>query len=237
MIGELKMNEEYQEIDLLELIQVVLRKWWLILLLMIVAGGSAYYATTEYVTPIYEAKATLFIGKDNSTIAGLNLSDLSVDNKLISDYRELIKTRLVTEQVINDLALVATRETLVGNLAVSIINDSRFMYVTFKDPVPERAVLIVNTLSEVLAVQAEEIVGVKNVQIVDYAVVPKYPISPSVPRNVAIAAVLGMMLALFIVFVQMMLENTVQTEEDIEKILGVPVLGMIPRFKGEARRK
>lgn len=230
------MKDENNEVELVELLVEVLKKWWLIAIFVIIASSTAYYATTNYVTPIYEAKATLFIGRDNSSVAGLDLSDLSVDDKLISDYRELIKTRLVTETVIDELNLMTTRDALVMSLDIFIINDSRFMYVSFMDPDPEKAVIIVNRLAEVLAVQAEEIVGVKNVQIVDRAVVPDEPISPSVSRNIAVAAVAGMMLALFIIFLQIILDNTVSHEEDIEKIIGVPVIGIIPRFKGEARR-
>ena len=229
------MQEEYQEIDLVELMRAIMRKWWLIVGFMVVAGGISYYITTEYITPIYEAKSTLFIGKENDVLSNISLGDLQVDNKLVVDYRELIKTRLVTEEVINDLALLTTVDGLITNLNINIISESRFMHITFKDPVPERATQVVNRLSEVLAEKAESIVGVKNVQIVDYALVPTVPISPSIRKNVAIAAVLGMMVALGIIFLLMMLDNTVRTEEDLEKLSQVPVLGVIPKFKGEIR--
>lgn len=229
------MDEEYQEIDLVELMRVVLRKWWLILLLVVIAAGSSYYVTKEYVTPIYKAESTLFIGKENDLISGISFSDLQVDNKLVVDYRELIKTRLVTSKVIEDLALITTPTEIIDNLGIDIISESRFMHVTYEDPIPARATQIVNKISEVLAKKAEEIVGVKNVQIVDFAIEPVLPISPSIKKNVAIAGVLGAMIALFIIFLQMMMDNTIKSEEDIEKLIGVPVLGVIPKFKGEAR--
>ena len=231
------MKDEYQEIDLVELLRVVLRNWWLILLLMLVASSTSYFVTTRYVTPIYEAKSTLFIGKESESIAGfdLSVSDLQIDDQLVVDYRELIKTRLITEEVIEDLALLASPSDLIRNLGISTISDSRFMHITYQDPIPERAVQITNQLSEVLADRAEEIVGVKNVRIVDPAIVPENPISPNVVMNVAIAAVLGIILALFIIFIRMMLDNTIKTEEDIERTVDLPVLGMIPQFKGEVR--
>ena len=231
------MIEENQEIDLIELLRVVLKNWWLIILLTLIAAATSYLVTKEYVTPIYEAKATLFIGKETDSIAGfdLSVSDLQLDNQLVVDYRELIKTRLITEEVILDLALLAEAEDLVKNLGISTISESRFMYVTYQDPIPERAAQIANRLSEVLAEKAEEIVGVKNVRIVDQAIVPEQPISPNTLMNTAIAGVLGAMIALFIIFIRMMLDNTIKTEEDIEKFTGLPVLGVIPEFKGEVR--
>lgn len=228
-------NEEYQEIDLVELFRTVLRKWWLIVLLMAIAGGASYYVTETYVTPIYKAESTLFIGKESDMLAGISLSDLNVDNKLVVDYRELIKTRLVTSEVIEELALQTSTPGLIANLGIEIIAESRFMHVTFQDPIPERATQIVNSISEVLAEKAETIVGAKNVQIVDSAIVPTSPISPSKTKNIATAAVLGALIALGIIFLQMMMDNTVKTEADIEKLTGLPVLGVIPKFKGEVR--
>ena len=228
-------KQEYQEIDLMELIQLVLAKWWLILLLMVIAGGSSYYATKEYVTPVYQAKSTLFIGKESELLAGISLNDFNLDNKLVIDYKELIKTKLVTNKVIDTLALKTSYTELINNMGIQVIDESRFMHVTFKGTVPERTTLIVNAISEVLAEKAQEIVGVDNIMIVDYAEVPKSPISPSLSKNVAIGAALGMMIALGIIFLQMLLNNTINSEEDFEKSFHVTVLGVIPKFRGEVR--
>lgn len=231
----MKNEQDYQEIDFFELMRVVSRKWWLILLCMLIAGGAAYYVTTSYVAPKYQAISTLFIGKESDVLAAVSLNDLNLDNKLVVDYRELIKTRLVTLEVIDNLALSTTAIDVVENLGIDIVAESRFMHVTYVDPIPERATLIVNSLSEVLAEKATQIVGVDKVQIVDYAIIPENPISPSIPKNIVIAALVGAVVALGIIFIQKMLNNTIQTEEEFEKAYGVAVLGIIPKFKGETR--
>lgn len=229
------MNEEYQEIDLVELIKIVLRKWWLILLFALIAASASYYVTTEKITPVYKASTTLFIGKESSSITDISLSDLQVGNQLVTDYRELIQTNLVTEEVIKELNLNAQPSDLKISLTVETIKDSRFMHISYEDIDPAKAVEVADKLSEVLVSKAATIVGVKNIQIVDYAKLPVDPISPNLKMNVAIAAVLGMMIALMIIFINMMMINTFQKEEEIEKEIGLPVLGVIPRFKGEAR--
>lgn len=229
------MNEEYQEIDLLELFRALLKKWWLILAFMVVFGGMAFYFTATYGTPIYRAQAEIFIGEESGSLTDISLSDLTMDSQLLADYEELIKTRMITEEVIDKLSLVATRGTLVENLSITIIGESRFMFITFTDPIPERAQLIVNTLADVLADKAEKIMGVKRVQVIDYAITPKTPIGPSVKRNTALAALVGAVIAAGIVFITMMASNTIANEQEIEKMLGVPVLGSIPKFKGAER--
>lgn len=229
-------NQDYQEVNLLEIVKKVMPKWWVIFLLMVISGSISYYVTSEYMVPEYKAKTTLFIGKESEVLAGISLSDFNLDNKLVVDYRELIKTRLVTSEVINRLSLETTNIELIDKLGIEIITDSRFMHVAFVDPLPERATLIVNTISEELADKAKTIVGVDNVQIVDYAEVPSIPISPNTRNNVMVAMVLGAIVAIGIIFIQMMVNNTIHSEEDMEKTFGVPVLGVIPKFKGEVRR-
>ncbi|PKM55453.1 MAG: hypothetical protein CVV00_04110 [Firmicutes bacterium HGW-Firmicutes-5] len=229
------MNEEYQELDLLELLRGIISNWWLILLFMIVAAGSSYYATKTYVVPIYKAESTLFIGKENDIITGISLGDFQLDSKLVVDYRELIKTRLVTEEVIDDLELKTTRNEVVDNLNINIITESRFMNITYQDPIPERATQIVNRFSQVLVEKAEIIVGVKNIQIVDYAITPTTPISPNAVMNALIAAMVGAMVAMGIILLKMAMNNTIQDESNVEKEFGIPVLGVIPKFKGEGR--
>lgn len=229
------MEKDYQEINLLEVTGHVLKKWWLILLLVLIASGAAFFVTTRVVTPIYEASTTVFIGKESAKIADISLMDIQVGSQLVTDYTELLKTNQVLDRVIWELALKAEPKDVRENLTVSIIKDSRFMRIAYQDSDGELAVKVADKISDILRVKAEEIVGVKNVVIVDYAETPDVPVSPSVLKNTAIAGVLGAMLALCLVFLQMIMDNTLKKETDIEKELGLPVVGVIPRFKGEKR--
>ena len=231
------MEQEYQEIDLRELIHIVLAKWWLIVIFFVFSIGITAFVTINYITPMYEAKSTLFIGKETNNIAGISLSDLQFDNKLVVDYRELIKTRLVTEEVIERLDLDVTVSGFVSRLSVATITDSRFINISFQDANPETAARVANVLSEVLVDKAVDVVGVKNVRIVDEAIPPMGPISPRLYLNIAIAGVLGIMIAVFCIFVINMLDNTIKKEEDIEKYLQLSVLGVVPKFKGDERSK
>lgn len=225
------MEEYGQEIDLLVMLNEVLRKWWLMLILVLVFGYGSYYYTTNYIVPIYEAKSTLFIGKETGALATLSLGDLQLGDQLVGDYSQLIKTRLVTGEVIKELGLSTMTEDLVKNLNITIIPDTRFIYISFKDPIPERAELIVNKLSEILAEKAELVIGVKNVMIIDEAIIPTESISPNIITNTAIAGIVGLMIALFLIFVAVVLNDKIQTEEEIESLVGIPVIGIIPKFK------
>ena len=230
-----EINEEYDEIDLLELYHHLADKWWLIVLVTLLAAGLTYYITAKKITPTYTAQSTIFIGRDSSNIVSISMDQLNMDNKLITDYKELVNTRLISDRVIKELALTSDAAYLSKFLQIGTISDSRFMHISFIDPDPALAMKIVNKYSEVLKENAEGVVGVKNIKIVDYAIVPNKPSGPNVMRNTAISAMLGLMAAIGIILLNMLLNNTVQKEEDIEQGLGLSVLGVIPRFKGELR--
>lgn len=227
--------EEYEEIDIREMLHIVLGRWWVIALFTLIAVGVSAYVTSEMIEPVYESKSTLFIGNESDSIAGISFSDLQVDDQLVVDYQELIKTRLVTETVIRDLELPTTVANFVEHLSVSGIKDSRFIHIVFQDTDPILAAQIANELSESLVANAERIVGVENVVVVDEAIPPAKPISPNLLMNVSIAAVLGAMLGMFLIMVLHMLDNTFKREEEIEKQLGIVVLGVVPKFDGERR--
>lgn len=229
------MEQDYQEIDLVELFQKVMKFWWLLLLAASVCGGLAFYVTQYHITPVYEAKTTLFIGKEAGALAELSLNELSVGNKLVTDYRELIQTNNVLETVIRELKLDTTAEILRKKIEVTTVNESRFIYATVQDPSPEMAMAIADEVSVILKEKAEEIVGAKNVYIVDIAKLPKEPISPNKAKNTIIAMLIGFMVGVGIIFLNMMLNNTVEKDEDIEKAIGIPVIGTIPKFKGDPR--
>ena len=97
------MEQQLDELDLREIINILRDKWWLIVIFLLSSIIISIYVTNTYITPMYEAKSILFIGKDSNTIAGISLSDLQVDNQLVTDYKELIKTRMISEKVIEEL--------------------------------------------------------------------------------------------------------------------------------------
>lgn len=229
------MDNEYQEIDLVELAGRIFSKWWLIAIFTVISMGVSIGITRTMITPIYEASTTVFIGKEAAKLADFSIADLEIGNQLVTDYNEMLQTNQVLNLVIKELSLDAEPQQLRANLTVSTIKDSRFMEISYTDPNPDMAMKVVDKISDILKIKAEEIVGVKNVVIVDYAEKPEFPVSPSLMKNAAVAGMLGMMAALFIIFVELMLDNTLKKEDDVEKELGLPVLGAIPKFKGEPR--
>lgn len=224
--------KEYETINLKELILLILKKWWLLLIFTVVTATMTHWISSTYTVPLYKAQATLFIGKDSSVLANINVNDLKFSNELVNDYRELIKSRLVTDEVVSTLEYTLYYEQLIKNLNIFTVEGTRFMYISYQDTTPERAANIVNKFSEVIKEKAEEIVGVQNIRIVDYAVIPNNPFNTDNRLIVFIGGIIGLILAILVIFIIMMMDNTVKSESFIEETVGVPVLGKI-QYLGE----
>lgn len=219
-----------EEISIKELF-FILRKWiWLIvgllLLSMVISGLVSFYVLDKE----YQAFTTLMVGKpqDYQTDNTLEYNDLILNQKLVSTYGELIKTRAVSDKVIANLNLPITYSQFASKVNVSLVKDTEIIKLQVSDGEPALAAEIANETAEVFMETVKDIMKVENVQVIDLAQVPTGPVSPRPMMNIAIAGVLGLMLGVFIAFLKEFLDNSIKTPEDVEKYLGVPVLGTIP---------
>lgn len=226
------MDTKHKPIEISRVMKEFLRRWWFLLLSTILFGAMAYYATAYLMTPIYRTSSTIFIGREGELQYDLTIADINLSQRLAIDYRQLIMTSFVLEEVITRLPL-EYRDVRIGeNLRVSIVEDSRFMYIFFDDPNPQRATNFVNTLSEVLREKSLEIFGVRNMRVVDFAQLPIAPVRPSVLNNTAAGGFLGLLFSGILLLLKLVYSDTVKGQEDIEKESGLPVLGIVPRMRG-----
>lgn len=227
------MNNHYNEIDLSNLFKKIIRNWWVFVLIVSVCVIGADYYTKNYIRPLYETSSTLFIGKEVNDESSSISETIRQGTSLVEDYKQLVRTDEVLNEVITSLNLKMSSQMLSSRIGVVNAEGSRFIYLSFTDSNPERCAAIANKISEVLKVKAEEVVKVKNVYIVDYAKTPEYPISPSVSRNRMVAGLFGFMMSGALSILLTLRTRKIEYERDIENITGVPTIGVIPRFKGE----
>lgn len=230
------MNEnEFNEIDLREILHLLRFRWWIIFLSFLICVLISGYISFYYLQPVYKAETSLFVGKEDNNIAGIDLTQLRMNNELVIDYREIIKSRLVSEEVMDELGLKMKLSSFQNNVEVTTIRDSRLFKISFMSTNPQQATDIANELARVLIEKAEEIIEIENVKVIDTAIIPENPIKPDKKLNLAIAGVLGIMLGAFIVFALEYLDHTIKNDKDVERYLGLEIIGEIPKFEGERR--
>ena len=209
-------NNDEVEIDLGEVFHLLLSKLGVIILSGIVFCLAAVMGTMLLITPKYESttKIVVLSKQDSST--------------LTKDYAELIKSRTVTEGVIAQLKLDMTHEELLKKLSVDTPTDTRVVSITVTDTDPYTAAQIANAVRDIASKHIQQVIDIKAVNVVETANIPDEPSSPSVPKNGVIGGLLGILLAAAVVLIVYLTNDTVKTPEDVEKYLGLSVLGTIP---------
>ena len=213
-------NNDEVEIDLGEVFHLLLSKLGVIILSGIVFCLAAVMGTMLLITPKYESttKIVVLSKQDSSTLTN---QDIQTSTSLTKDYAELIKSRTVTEGVIAQLKLDMTHEKLLKKLSVDTPTDTRVVSITVTDTDPYTAAQIANAVRDIASKHIQQVMDIKAVNVVE-------PSSPSVPKNGVIGGLLGILLAAAVVLIVYLTNDTVKTPEDVEKYLGLSVLGTIP---------
>lgn len=220
-------NTEY-EIDLREIFGMLKKRWLMIVSITAVAVIAAGIISFFVLTPVYESSSTLLVSYKQNQDTVMTYNDLTMSQKLVNTYSEIIKSRSISEEVLKKLDLDLTSEELSKKISVSKVSDTEIIRVTVQDEDPALAALIANTVSDVFKKEVKSIMTVDNVSTIDTAVAPENPVKPNKMMNVAIAGVLGVMVSVGLVFVLEFLDRTYKTPVDVERHLGLPIIGAIP---------
>ena len=226
-----------QEIDLKDLFSIVWkRKLWLVL--TIVLGVAASGIISAFVmSPVYQATTKIIVNKADEYGAGqMSLNDLNFNLRLIETYQEIIKTPAIMKVVEEDHPeLGLTVDELIKKINISTVNNSQVMTLTARDPSYSQAAGIVNAVSEVFQREIPGIMNVDNVSILSTADVEATPspVSPNVKLNMAIAAVVALMLAIGVIFLIEYLDDTIKTEQDVLDVLDLPTLAVVTKVRDE----
>lgn len=228
-VYEEKNSERVEEIDLLELIQA-LKKKIVYLILAAVLGGVVAGAYTKFmVTPLYTSTATVLVLSKDTTLT--SIADLQLGTQLTSDYSALMTTRPVLEEVIDNLDLKTDWGTLKGNISVVNPSSTRLLEITVTDPDPETAKKIADELAEVSSDYIADKMEVIPPKVIEDGVVSSAPVSPNVRRNIFLGILIGAALAGGLVVLRTMMDDTIKSEEDLEKYLHIPMLASVPDRK------
>ena len=223
-----------ETIDLREYFAIIKKRFWIIALITVVAMVVSGVISFFMLSPVYEAKSTLIVNTEKNEETQMITGDqFSVSQKLAVTYGEIIKSRKVLESVISNLKLDSEYEDLVEKITVSPVKDTQIISISVQDTNPKKARDIANEIPKVFEKEVKRITKANDIQVIDKAILPENPIKPNKIMNVAIAAVLGMMIGLFVVFVLEYLDNKIKTPQDVEKHLDLPILGVIPNEKIE----
>ena len=221
------------EIDLVEVFYLFWGHAWQIILCLMLGAIAAFGVTKFLITPLYEATSSIYIvsASNNSVV---NLTDLQIGAQLTADYQELMLSRPLLEDVIENLELTnaegepMTTRALEGMITITNATDTRILAITVTSPDPQQAADIANELVEQACIYLPQIMETDEPTLVEEAIVPTQKASPSTARNVVLGGMLGAILCCGVLLVRYLMNDTFMTPDDIQRYFGVQPLATIP---------
>ena len=224
-----KNREHYEEIDLREVFILLKNNIALILVATIVFGIAGFFGTKYLITPQYEASVNMIVNTKQENTSAVSNDNITSAKNLVSTYAIIIKSNTVLNQVIDNLGLDMDYDTLQKKVTVTAVNDTQVMRVAVKDPDPYLAARIVRSISRVSPDVIVDSVEAGSCKVISQVDEHKAPVSPSITKNTSVAALLGLVISIAIVFVKYFFSNYIVDDDDVQKYLGIPVLGVIPQ--------
>ncbi len=230
-----------EELDLKELLQIFWEKKLQIILIIAIFAVVGIIYTLTFVTPKYAAKTSLLLATNSSSVntgsSSITTTDITLNSKLVSTYSKLVKSDKVIRNVISNLSLNMDENDLKNSVSVTATEDTEFIEISVKNEDPVLATKIANEMSKVFIENVKEFYKVENVHVVDAAEVPQSPYNVNHIKDVIIFAFVGAVIAVSYVLVSNMLDTTIKSEDDIEKIFKQTVLATMPLYDGTDGKK
>ncbi|WP_181346884.1 YveK family protein [Thalassobacillus sp. CUG 92003] len=226
-----------ETISLKEIGQVLKKRWLMIVSIAFSALLIAAIASYFILTPTYEASSQILVNAqtNQNNQNEFTQSDIQTNVKLINTYNVIIKSPTILESAISNMDTSMSTGELREKMQVASEQDSQVVTLTITDTNQERAAMMANSIVEVFKAEIPQLMNVDNVNILSPAEVQADPsqVSPKPFLNMAIALVVGLMVGVGLAFLLEYLDNTIKEEEDVEKQLGLPVMGIVTHMVDE----
>jgi len=223
------------EIDLREIFYALRARIWVIILAFVIGGTAAVLYSEVVLTPMYSSTTMVYILSKETTLT--SLADLQIGSQLTKDYRVVTTSRPVLQEVIDNLNLDMKYEELNKKITLDNPSDTRILSITAIDPDPVRAKAIVDQVASVSSEHIANIMEMTPPKVIEEGIVAEEKISPHVQKNAIIGALVAVFVVCGLVVLEVVLNDTIKTEEDVEKYLQLSVLSSIPERKDEAEKK
>lgn len=222
------MNENMTtEIDLLELFYIFKKKVWQLIACSLIGAVAFGLVTFFFIKPKYSSTAMMYILSKETTLT--SLADIQLGSQLTKDYRVLVTSKSVLQEVMDELKLEEDYKKLKDKIRIDNPADTRILSITVQDTDPKKARDIANKIADSASNYIAQIMEMIPPKIVEKAEIASRKTSPSMTKNVFVGAIFGLFVICSITIIQLLLKETIDTEEDVNKYLGLSVLSVVPK--------
>lgn len=239
--GREAIEQEYYTIDIMHILKSLWQRAWAIILAAVIAGAAGFSVANFLIAPKYSSSIMLYVNNSNISIGNtgfsISSSEISAAQSLVKTYTEILKNRTTLERVIEKSGVPYKYTDLSEMIVAAPSNNTEIMRVTVTSTDPYEAARIANCIAEVLPQRISEIIDNASMEVVDSAVADSRKISPSITKYTAVGILLGALLAVAVIALFAVLDNTIHDEEYILKNYDYPILAKVPDLLGGGNKK
>ncbi|MEY8191266.1 YveK family protein [Peribacillus simplex] len=220
-----------ETISITDIFKTLKKRWKLIMLLTLIAALISGTISYFLLTPVYQSSTQILVNQKQSENQ-LDSTQIRSNIDMINTYSVIIKSPAILEKVIDKLELDQSVEQISEKITINSQENSQVFSLTVQDSNPSQAVEIANTISETFQKEIKDIMNVDNVSVLAKAEIKENPtpVKPNPVLNIAIAVVVGLMAGIGLAFLLEYMDNTIKDEDDIERLLELPILGSIQKI-------
>lgn len=221
-----------ETIDLKDMFSYFKSKISIIILFIVVVGimGCLYGLFIQ--KPVYKSSTSIVLISESQTGATLTYNDVSLNQNLVSTYSEIIKSRRVLNQVIDNLSLDYSYSNLSNNVEVSSVTGTQIIKISVSDRNNKTAMKIADEIAKVFSKEIPELYNISNVNILDYAEAASNAYNVNFIKQSIIYLLVGLILGLGITFVMYYFDRSVKNISQVEEKIKLPVLATVREYRG-----
>lgn len=228
---------EEVEFKIQDIFQILKSRWKMVATITAAITLCTALLSFFVIKPVYEVNTKVFIGKEESNRTEYNNGDVVMYLNLLETYSELIKTNDLIENAINEKNLDITPKEVVEGLVITPKTDTQILQISYHNMNDVLAKEVVVAVVDEFIKESKKLIPNGTVIVIENAELPEFPISPNKGRDVTIACFLGIIIGSVIALFLEYMDDTFKTKEQTEKIIGIPVIGMIPCEESSTSRK
>ena len=225
------MDKEF--IQLREFLYLLKKKWALIVFIIAICLISTIAITKYVIKPVYESKTKVFVGKEINNESTYDQWEIQMYQQLMQTYVELASTNNLIESALESINLDKDVEEVLENLSVVQKENTQILEISYKSIDSKESFDVVNAITNEFIKVSRNIIPNVNVEIIDDAKIPKEPLTDNLLRNLVVAFIGGCVLSVSLILLMDFFNDTFNSKEEVERNLGLPIIGVIPRYNDD----
>ena len=239
MDEQMERKSEFGEVNLRHLLDVLMNKAWMVASAALVGAVLTFLGTFFFITPKYQSAAMFYVNNNAISVGNASVSisngDLVTSRGLVDSYIVILNTRSTLNDVLDYAGSSRTYGELKSMISASAVNETEIFRVSVESPNPQEAERLANAIAYILPKRINTIIEGTSAKIVDAAVIPSAPSSPSYVTNTLLGFLLGFALSAGLIVLEEIFDITIRREEDVTRITRLPILAMVPDMMGHSK--